>query len=361
MAKVVTSQGLTEFVQSGKFDTVVNHKAGQKAEPAPLEAVKVAPTVDVSPAGAKSDDQSSADTKGSASSHTEGAKGAGSESEHDEPLTDEEKTLPEKAQKEIQRAKRAVNKKHAEMMAAKDELAELERFGEVQFNEKRQLEQKVNTLETQLEQLKQKAQPPEPELTKPNKDDPKYRNEKGEFDWEKFSEDQATFVADKAVKDERTRQAQERASEQNKQLLARHTASEAEAKKAHKDFDTVMSHIQGTELDKPPGFVLGFLNDSDLSGEMRYYLATHPDETKKIFELPPIRGIKELGKIEDQLIKPSTVAKETPATSGAIPRGAPPPITPLNGEGSSGIQTDPSKMSFKELREYERARRREKH
>jgi len=67
-------------------------------------------------------------------------------------------------------------------------------------------------------------------------------------------------------------------------------------------------------------------------------------------------------KLEDSLIKPSPAAKEVPAASGAIAtqRGAPAPITPLEGDGAAGIQTDPAKMSYKELRAYERARRAEK-
>src|ERR1700749_4224148 len=44
LGKVVTSEGLTEFVQSGKFTQVTNHKPG--AAP-PLETVKAAPTLDV--------------------------------------------------------------------------------------------------------------------------------------------------------------------------------------------------------------------------------------------------------------------------------------------------------------------------
>jgi hypothetical protein len=348
LAKVITSQGLTEFVQEGKFQQVANHKKGQPSEAPPLEAVKEAPTIDISPAKTQ-EKPAEAPKPAEETKHPE--------SDHDEPLTEEEKTLPEKAQKEIQRAKRAVNKKHAEMMAAKEELLELERFGETQFNEKRELEKKLSALETQLESLKQQAKPPEPELKEPDEKDAKYRNDKGEFDWKQFSKDQAVFEADKAVKAERKRQADERSQSENRKLMERHTAAEAKAREAHKDFDAVMERIQGTDLDKPPSFVLGFLNDSELSGEMRYYLATHTDETKKIFELSPIRGIKELGKIEDSLIKPSTTTKETPVASGAIPRGAPPPITPLNGEGSSGIQTDPSKMSFKQLREYEKSRR----
>lgn len=357
MGKVVTSQGLTEFVQEGKFEKVANHKVGQASDAPPLEAVKAAPTIDVSvPTPAAAEPLNNSSSK-------EGESSVTAEPEHDESLTDEEKTLPEKAQKEIQRAKRAVNKKHAEMMAAKEELAELERFGETQFNEKRELEKRLSTLEAELETAKQQAKPPEPELKEPDENDAKYRNEKGEFDWKQFSKDQAKYEAAIAVKEERKRQQDERTEQQNRELMKRHSASEETAKKAHKDFDAVMERIRGTDLDKPPSFVVGFLGDSDLSGELRYYLATHSDETKKIFAMTPIRGIKELGKIEDSLIKPSPAAKETPAASGeiAVQRGAPPPITPLNGDGTAGIQTDPAKMSYKELRAYERARAREKH
>lgn len=351
MAKVVTSQGLTEFVQSGKFDTVTNHKAGQKAEAPPLETKKEAPTLDVS-APSESNKPVQAGGKDGPLDSSEAAKK--DDPEHDEPLTDEEKTLPEKAQREIQRAKRAVNKKHAEMMAAKEELAELERFGETQFNEKRELEKKLAAYESELEALKPKAAP-EPEAKAPDIKD--FTNEQGQVDWDKYTDAKAEFKAKQAVEAERNRIAEENAKAENAKLLAKHQALQEKAKKAHPDFDKAMEKIQGTDLDKPPRFVLGFLNESDLSGELRYYLATHPDETRKIFELPPIRGIKELGKIEDQLIKPSTVAKETPAASGAIPRGTlPTPITPLTGEGDSGIQTDPSKMSFSQLRAYERAR-----
>lgn len=354
MAKVVTSQGLTEFVQSGKFESVTNHKAGQKTDPPPLEAVKTAPTLDVKPAS-----ESNLEAKPAEKVQETTPKSAETENEHEEALTDEEKTLPEKAQKEIQRAKRAVNKKHAEMMEAKEELAELERFGETQFNEKRELEKKLSALETELQGLKQQAKPPEPELKEPNENDAKYRNEKGEFDWKQFSKDQAKYEATVAVQEERKRQQEERAGEQTKQMFARHTASEDKARTAHKDFDAVMERIKGTEFDKPPSFVLGFLQDSELSGELRYYLATHTDETKKIFGMTPIRGIKEMGRIEDSLIKPSPATKETPVASGeiAVTRGAPPPITPLTGTGDPGITTDPSKMSFKQLREYEKARR----
>jgi hypothetical protein len=359
MAKVVTSQGLTEFVQEGKFQTVANHKKGQSNEAPPLEAVKAAPTVDVSAPGESNKPVQAGGKDGPLDSS---AAAKGDMHEHDEPLTDEEKALPEKAQKEIQRAKRAVNKKHAEMMEAREEAESDRRLAEQQYNERMLIAQRLAAREAELEALKPKAAP-EPEHIKPTIDDKnadgtwKYRDAAGNVDWDRYTDAKADFAAETKIRERDAQQAEERAKVENAQLLAKHTALEEKAKKAHDDWDKVMGKIAGTELDKPPRFVLGFLNESEQSAEVRYYLATHPDETKKLFEMTPIRGIKELGKIEDQLIKPSTVAKETPATSGAIPRGTlPTPITPLTGEGDSGIQTDPSKMSFSQLRAYERAR-----
>lgn len=349
MGKVVTSQGLTEFVQSGTVTHVPDHKPNGNGA-APLEVKKDAPTLDVSLPGEKAPEKPPETAAKPPETATE---------EHDEPLTDDEKTLPEKAQKEIQRAKRAVNKKHAEMKAAQEELAEAERFGELQFNEKKLLEQKISQLQGEVEALKPKAAPP-PEAKAPEMKD--FTNEQGQVDWDKYTDAKADYAAKQAVKAERERQAEEKRAEVTEKLRAKHQTSEDKAKEAHKDWDQVMSKIQGTAADNQPQFVLNFMSESDISGELRYYLASHPEEAEKIAKLSPIRGIKELGRIEDSLIKPSTAAKETPAVEGATAKpGAPPPITPLSGSGTGAVNTDPSKMTYKELRAYERERARKRH
>lgn len=343
MGKVVTSQGLTEFVQSGTVTHVPDHKPKANGAP-PLEVKKDAPVVDVSPEKAPE-------------KPLEEAKKPAVADEHEEALTDEEKALPEKAQKEIQRSKRAVAKKHAEMMEAREELAEAERFGELQFNEKKLLEQKIAALGAEVEALKPKVTPKEdkpPEM----KD---YTNEKGEVDWDKYTDAKSAFAAKEAVKAERERQKDEQRAAQTEVLRAKHQTSEDAAKAAHPDWDRVMSEIEDTDIDKQPAFVLNFFSESENSGELRYYLASHPEEARRIAKLSPIRGIKELGKIEDLLVKPSEPAK-APAGEGETKKvGAPPPITPLSGSGTGSINIDPSKMNYKELREYERSRQRKKH
>lgn len=355
MGKVVTSEGLTEFVQTGKVTHVPNHKPGKSNGEAPaLEVVKSAPVIDVKPAGETNSEPKPADkAQGTPAKATE------PDSEHDEALTEEEKTLPEKAQKEIQRAKRAVNKKHAEMKAAQEALQDAERFSETQFNERRLLEQRLAEREAEIQALKP-AKASEPEPKEPELKD--YTNEQGQVDWVKFQKDTAKFAADQAIKSERQRQADERAATERASHETRIKAQADKAREAHPDFDEVLQSGKGTESDRAPQFVLNYLFESENSGEMVYHLKKNPEVMQRIAKMKPILGIVELGKLEDSLIKPSTAAKETPAASGAIAtqRGAPAPITPLEGDGAGGIQTDPSKMSYKELRAYERARRAEK-
>lgn len=355
MGKVITSEGLTEFVQSGKFTQVPNHKAGKPNGEAPaLEVVKPAPIIDVKPAG-----ETKPETKPAEQAQEQHAKAAEPENEHDEALTEEEKTLPEKAQKEIQRAKRAVNKKHAEMRAAQEALQDAERFAETQFNEKRLLEQRLTEREAEIQALKP-AKQAEPEPKEPEVKD--YTNDQGQVDWVKFQKDTAKYAADQAIKGERQRQAEEAAARERAAHEARVKAQADKAREAHPDFDEVVRSGAGTEADKAPQFVLNYLFESANSGELVYHLKKNPEVMQRIAKMKPILGIVELGKLEDSLIKPSPAAKEAPAASGAIAtqRGAPAPITPLEGDGAAGIQTDPAKMTYKELRAYERARRAEK-
>jgi hypothetical protein len=355
MGKVITSEGLTEFVTSGKFTQVTNHKPGKPVGEAPaLEVVKPAAVIDVKPAG-----ETKPEAKPAEKAQEKAAKTAEAEVEHDEALTEEEKALPEKAQKEIQRAKRAVNKKHAEMRSAQEALQEAERFAETQFNEKRLLEQRLSERESEIQALKP-AKAPEPEAKEPELKD--YTDDQGQVDWVKFQKDTAKFAADQAIKSERQRQADERAAAERAAHEARIAAQANRAREAHADFDEVVQSGKGTPADQAPQFVLNYLFESENSGELVYHLKKNPEVMQRIAKMKPILGIVELGKLEDSLIKPSIAAKEAPAASGAIAtqRGAPAPITPLEGDGAAGIQTDPAKMSYKELRAYERARRAEK-
>jgi len=260
-------------------------------------------------------------------------------------------------------SRKYVNKQHRLRKEAEEAAAEAERFAETQYNERRLADSRAEAAERKAKELEEKLTPaPKPvELKKPEKTDEKYKLPDGTFNWEQFSEDQATFVSTKAIEDLKKAQAEEKTAAENAKAVERLKAQADKARTTYPDFDKVMESVKGTEADQAPQFVLNAIYESDLAADLAYYLAKNPEEAQRIYKLKPIRGIAELGKLEDKLAKPVEPVKKAPVQP-VIPErgGAPAPITPLTGEGTVGINTDPSKMSYKELRAYERARAREK-
>lgn len=94
------------------------------------------------------------------------------------------------------------------------------------------------------------------------------------------------------------------------------------------------------------------LKDSDLGPDIAYYLASNPEESKRIWDMNPVSQIREIGKIEAKL-----AANPTPVKKGS---SAPAPITPVGARGT--VQkfdtTDPrsDKMSIEDWFVAERKR-----
>lgn len=360
MAKVVTSEGLSDFIQTGKVTHIENHKTAKASEAPALEVKKDAPTTDIG----EVKDPKTADAKGEPEPKEVKA-------EPDEGLESEDHDLPD-------RVKSRIGRKHAAMKAAQaladkraEEAAESERFAEQQFNERRLQEQRADAAEARARELEgklpQKAADPEP--SKPTIDDKnedgswKYRDAAGTVDWDKYTDAKADYAADVKMKERDAKEAQQRAEAQQAEAAARVKANADKARKAHPDFDKVMASVANTDADRVPQFVLNYIFESESGAEIAYHLAKNPEESKRIATLKPILGLAELGKLADKLSQP---AAATGAANGATPParergGAPPPITPLSGSGSGSVNTDPSKMSFKELRAFERERARRKH
>jgi hypothetical protein len=338
MGKVVTSQGLQDFVSSGKFEQVTDHKPGK----APEVKVEAKPEVKA--------EEPKIETKDPEPKQAE----LNTENEGWEDFTEEERKILG------ERATAKFNKKHRAMKEAQEAAAENERFAEQQFNERRLAEKRAQEAEDRAKALEAQVAPKavEPELKEPSETDPKYVKD-GQFDWKAYSKDVAKFEAAQAVADERKKQADERAAAERNELEARVKASADVARKAHSDYDQVISSVKGTPADQVPQYVLNYLLESPNAGEVAYFLAKNPEESARISKLKPILGLAELGKLEDRLTKPVAPAKaaEPVVVARSERGGAPAPITPLNGEGVSGVVTDPSKMDFKQLRAYERARR----
>jgi hypothetical protein len=107
--------------------------------------------------------------------------------------------------------------------------------------------------------------------------------------------------------------------------------------------------------------------ESDYGGDLGYFFAKNRAEFDRIKSLSPIKAIAEIGKIEAQWEKPPVKPEIKPEVAQVKPTkpSAPAPITPLLGSGNAGVNTDPAKMSPKELlaytREREAAKRRGRH
>jgi hypothetical protein len=351
LPKVVTSEGLTEFVQSGKHEKIAPLKQGES--PPKLEVVKATPTLDVKTGEAPNPSPQADKTL------TGDAARAPAAGEADETLTDDEKSLPDKAQKEILRSKRAVNEKHRQMREAQEAAEEADRLAEAQFNERRLHQQRADAAEAELKALREKANPPAPAPKEPVIED--YKLADGNYDWLKFQKDTSEYTRKQALEDFRKEQAERDAERAKAQRLEALKAEAVIVSQKYPDFAQVMDRqakLKGTDADNVPRFVLDFIEESAHGVEIAYLLAKDPEVRDKISKMTPRMGTAELGVLQAGLVKPPSKTA-SPAADSVTTRtngGAPAPITPVDGEGDGGhINTDPAKMSYKELRAYHKA------
>ena len=336
MPKVVTSEGLSDFVQSGDptsniprkgpKGSIANRQAAQPAESTPPPPVEVSPPV-----------------------------ASNEPPERDIELDDDwnkhaDLPMPE-------RIKKVIGKKHFEMMTAKEEAAELERLAEQQYNRAIMAEKALR--DAQAVQPAVAPEPPKAEEKAPDQNDPKYRNDKGEFDWVTYTRDTADYSAKQAVskfQQEQQKEANERAAAQAKTV---YEARVEEARKVHPDYDQVVPtadiHTHRAVLDY-------VFFDSKVPGQIAYHLAKNPDFLRQINSMSATAAVAEIGALAKTFEKPVSSSAKAPEIK-ATPKsgGAPPPITPLDTSSSGSVNVDPSKMSFQELRRFERQRAAKRH
>jgi hypothetical protein len=337
MAKVVTSEGLTDFVQTGKATETIVDKRQRAGAAAPLEMKAViAPVTEV---------------------------GNEPKAVIDEPKKDDDTGLEADDHDLAERAKKRIGKKHYEMKTAQADAAkaraeaeESERFAETLFNERESWRKKAEELERQSAAPAKEAPPA---FVKPDPNDAKYKDTTGEFKWREFSDDNAEYAAKKAIADDRKAQADAKSQADQAAAEAAFKKRVEAASKKNPDWQEVVS--------KSPVFLpneaLQYIAQSEYGTDLAYFLAKNEDIAEKIRVMHPIRAIAELGKLEISFEKPATKTAPTgEATSKTVERpGAPAPITPISMQGTSTINTDPARMIYKELRAYERARAQKKH
>jgi hypothetical protein len=310
VAKVITGTGLQEFIESGKHETLPDKpeiKPAHKALAPPEEKAETPPPQPPP-------------------------------EETNEGLEADDVDLTEHVRKKI-------NKKHRQMKEAQEQAADAETFAKGQYERARLAEERASALEKELQATKSAPQVKAPELKKPDIKD--FTDDKGQVRWTDYTESSATYAAAKAVQDERARQAQERDAAEQAEVVSKFKERAAKIP----DFESKLAAAQ-TWFPQP---VLDYLTASEDGPELSMLLASDSETATRIAKLKPILAIAELGKLAKTLNVPKKA--ETPEPKVIERGGAPPPITPISSQGSGTVQTDPSKMGFKELREYERAKR----
>lgn len=327
MPKVVSGKGFDEFVQSGKHQVINDTKK-------PTEAPKVEPPPEVKEVIAKAE--------------AESAQAIAPKAEEDSGLEAGDEDLAERAQQRIAKKHREMKQADALAKKLRAELDDTENFSKSQYQRAQLAEERAATLERELSELRSKAPKPETGL-KPDHKDPKYYDAEGQFKAFEYAEDLSGYSATKAVDDDRKRQAEERSKAQQAEVAKAFDARIERAKEKYPDFKEVV----GAADVAVPDYIKSYIVESDFGGDLGYYLAKYPEDRERIFKLSPIRAIAEIGKLEVQWEK-KPEAKVTPEPPPK-PSGAPAPITPLSGS-STGVNTDPAKMTPAELLRYTRER-----
>jgi flagellar hook-basal body complex protein FliE len=271
-------------------------------------------------------------------------------------LEPEDHDLPERARRRIGKYSVAAKQEAALRQAAEAEAAESERFAEQLFNEREEWRKKAEAAEAKAAQIEQNK-PKVPEFIAPDENDPKYKNDKGEFLWKQFSTDNAAYEAKKAIAEDRKARAEAEAAAAKAAADAQFEQRIKQAIEKNKDWREVV----GNSPVQLQNEALAYIAQSEYGTDLAYFLAKHPEEAARIKALHPIRAIAELGKIETGFEKPAETPAPAAATSKTVERpGAPAPITPISTSGAGSINVDPAKMDFKQLRAYERQRAKEK-
>ena len=150
--------------------------------------------------------------------------------------------------------------------------------------------------------------------------------------YEQFVKAQARWEARQEVK--AALDAGREAAEQRQRAQAEHDAMgtfevrKEAARAKHADFDEVVA----AQADLPMSPAMkAVLVGSDQGAELVYYLASHPEEAKRIAALPPVRQIHELGKLESRL----EAVHSGPAAPVVPISKAPAPIKPVGGDATT--------------------------
>ena len=251
--------------------------------------------------------------------------------------------------------KREVGKKHRQAKEA-------EEFAAAQYNERRLAEERAEKAQRDLEEARKALQPA--------KDEPK-RPDRTKFDSPDAYED-ALLAWNRAesIKEYAEEQRKEREKARQEQIVAEATARINAAREIVPDFDEVVAAAD----DIIPSHIAAYMQESDMFAELGYHFAKHPEDLKRVADMPSrtysdlLRVGVALDKIQSNIqpfakaAKASNGSQPSP-TNGASaevdtgtvpsqPRAAAPVIQPITVGSATQVDKPANRRTYEEERAY---------
>ena len=143
-----------------------------------------------------------------------------------------------------------------------------------------------------------------------------------------YAEALAEWSAENALKQRDAEEASRKAKEAQEQVLKTWNEKIAKAKADLPDFDAMVQSSSITVSDEIRDSIL----ESDVGPQLLYFLASDEDFAQKLTEMPVVKALREIGKLEARFEakeeKPSKAEKKKEIVSSSK---APEPIRPLSG------------------------------
>jgi hypothetical protein len=209
-----------------------------------------------------------------------------------------------------------------------------------QSQSKSRAQKRIESLIQEKHDLARKVQELEAKQTSPKS------KELEPDDFEDY-DDYLSAVADENPKSETKK---ESAKDDSDLVIEQITEKFEDARDKYTDFNEKVSNTSlALTID-----LLRVINESDDAGEVAYYLANNPKETKRIAELSPAKMAIEIGKIESKLSQPQIEAK-LPTKKATQAQD---PISPVGGSNSipKTIYQADSQAEFEAMRKQSTSR-----
>ncbi len=271
------------------------------------------------------------------------------EEEHD--FAKELGLTPDQHKRMTEIIKKEVGKKHRQAKEA-------EEFAAAQYNEKRLAEERAERAERERDEARKAAEPAKKEAEEPKReafaDDKAYQD--ALIDWR----------VDQRIKLREQEDAKERQKAKEAQIMADASERIAKARELVPDFDEVVSAAD----DIIPSHIAAYMQESEMFAELGYHFAQHPEDLKKLADMPArtysdlLKVGVALDKIQSNIqpfasakadtngAKPKSngVAETETGTVPSQPRAAAPVIQPLSVGSGSQVEKPASRMNYAETR-----------